>query len=68
VAAARQRYPENQTAHFAPHSESILELTYLAPLTDHWEVQPNLQVIFHPGANAEVDSAIVFSLRTVLRF
>ncbi len=68
VAAARQRYPENQAAGFAPHSESILELTYFAPLTDHWEVQPNLQVIFHPGANAEVDSAIVFSLRTVLRF
>ncbi len=68
LAEARRVFPENQAARFAPRSESILELTYLAPLSDLWEVQPNLQVIFHPGASAQVERALVFSLRTVLRF
>ena len=66
VANALRRFPKNQPARFVPHSESIPELTYLAPLSDHWEVYPPF--IFHPDADAEVDRAVVFSLRTILRF
>ena len=53
----------------APGShESLLEAVYLAPINDWCTVQPDLQFIMHPGANALHRNALVLGLRVSLSF
>lgn len=57
--------------------EAVLELSYAAELTPWWTVQPDLQIVFHPGGRvadprrgdgATLRNAVVAGLRSKLRF
>jgi porin len=58
--------------------EAAIELTYRWELADNWSIQPDLQYIFHPGANianpanpaslSTIPNALVLGLRTALQF
>jgi porin len=58
--------------------EAAIELTYRWELAESWFVQPDLQLIFHPGANianpanpgsgSAIPNALVLGLRTALQF
>jgi len=48
--------------------EVALELTYRAVLTSWLAVQPDLQVVVHPGGDAALDTAVVSGLRFVIGF
>ena len=55
----------------------MLELTYVALIAPWWTLQPDLQLIFHPGANAAtprdanrtvIKDAVVLGMRTTVKF
>jgi porin len=58
--------------------EAAIELTYQMKLAENWSAQPNLQYIFHPGGHvpdprdpsgaAAIRDALVFGMRTMLKF
>lgn len=58
--------------------EAVLELTYQAQITPWWQLQPDFEYVFHPGANAPnpndvtartpIKDAAVFGLRTIISF
>ena len=58
--------------------EAAIELTYRWELADNWSVQPDLQYIFHPGANSAnptnpaslsaIPNALVLGVRMALEF
>jgi porin len=58
--------------------EAAIELTYRWKLAERWFVQPDLQYVFHPGANianpanpasgSAIPNALVLGLRTALQF
>jgi porin len=58
--------------------EAAIELTYRWKLAEDWSIQPDLQYIFHPGANianpanpasvSAIPNALVLGLRTALEF
>ena len=58
--------------------EAAIELTYRWELAESWFIQPDLQYIFHPGANIanpanrasepSIPNALVLGLRTALQF
>jgi porin len=43
--------------------EMALEMTYKISVFDHYTIQPNLQYIIQPGANPDLNNALVASLR-----
>jgi len=43
--------------------ETTVELTYRAQLTPWLAIQPDLQIVFNPGADPGVDNAVVSLLR-----
>jgi porin len=51
-----------------PDFEQNIELTYIAQISPWWNVQPDLQVIIHPGGSAAIPTAVVFGVRTVVTF
>lgn len=51
----------------SPH-ETIIELTYRAAFGDHVSVQPDLQIIFNPGAVQPAGVAVVTGLRLNVKF
>jgi porin len=54
-----------------PDFELAVELSYQAQLAPWWIVQPDLQIIVHPGARltaATEDEAVVLGLRTGISF
>lgn len=48
--------------------ESVLEATYIFPITNHWQLQPDLQWIIRPGAAGMFRNALVMGLRSALAF
>src|SRR6202008_4939544 len=58
--------------------EAAIELTYRLKLAEDWSIQPDLQYIFHPGANianpanpasvSAIPHALGLRLRTALSF
>jgi porin len=54
--------------HIASHHEAVLELTYQAAFGDHVSVQPDLQVIFNPGAVTPDPTAVVAGVRLNFEF
>jgi porin len=58
--------------------EAVLEVTYKAQVAPWWTLQPDLQLIFHPGGgiappsdttgSAAIPDAVVLGLRTVVTF
>lgn len=54
-----------------PDFESAVELSYQAQIAPWWIVQPDLQIILHPGARLTAttqDNAVVLGLRTGISF
>jgi porin len=51
-----------------PDFEQNIEVTYLAQISQWWTVQPDLQVIIHPGGSAAIPTAVVLGCRTVINF
>ena len=68
----------NGTSHPVRDREMALELTYRAQLAPWWTVQPDLQVIFHPGGHVvdptdptgtrAIRDALVLGVRTGIAF
>jgi len=46
-----------------PANELGFEITYAHPITAHFALQPDVQVVFHPGGAAEKPPAVVLGLR-----
>lgn len=57
-----------QAAPSPAHHETVLELSYQAPINDRLTVQPDLQCIFNPGAVSTTRNAVVAGLRFNLSF
>lgn len=51
-----------------PANEMGLEITYAHPLTRHFTVQPDVQVVLHPGGAADRPPAVVLGLRVSASF
>lgn len=54
----------NQLASVA--SETVFELTYLAPVTQFFSIQPNMQYIISPDSNRQSSNAIAMGLRLIV--
>lgn len=48
--------------------EIVVEASYQAVVRPYWSVQPDFQVIVHPGGTAAYHDAVVLGLRSVLTF
>jgi porin len=48
--------------------ESVLEATYVLPIFAHWQLQPDLQWVFRPGAAGSHRDALVIGVRSTLTF
>ena len=48
--------------------EVVIEASYQAIIQAYWAVQPDMQVIVHPGGSSQFGDALVLGLRTVLTF
>lgn len=59
-----------QAAGLAPQEdhETVIELAYRAQLRPWWSLEPNLQIVLHPGASTATPDALVLGLRTSLTF
>jgi porin len=51
-----------------PAAETTLEVTYLAPVTAHVAVQPDVQYVVHPASQPGLKDALVIGLRLSLSF
>jgi porin len=49
-------------------SETTLELTYKAAINDHFALQPDVQIVFNPGADSAMKNALVVGLRLEMSF
>jgi len=61
-------YDFNGTSHAISDFEQNIELTYLAQIAKWWSVQPDLQIIRHPGGSTAIPNALVLGVRTTLTF
>jgi porin len=52
----------------APDFEQNIELTYFFRIAPWWTVQPDFQVIIHPGGSSAIPDAVVFGCRTAITF
>jgi carbohydrate-selective porin OprB len=43
--------------------ESVFEATYKLAITPAWSLQPDLQLVFHPGGSTATPRATVLGLR-----
>ena len=48
--------------------EQNIEFTYVAQLSQWWTVEPDLQVLNHPGGSAAIPNALVLGCRTIINF
>jgi len=51
-----------------PDFEQNIELTYFAQVAKWWTVQPDLQIIIHPGGSATIPNAVALGVRTTVTF
>lgn len=51
-----------------PDYEQNIEFTYSAEIAQWWTVQPDIQVILHPGGSAAIPDALVLGCRTTITF
>jgi porin len=58
----------NSTDQPIPDFEQDIELTYFAQVTPWLTVQPDFQVIIHPGGSTALPNAVVLGCRTVISF
>ncbi|MDE3256968.1 MAG: carbohydrate porin [Gemmatimonadota bacterium] len=50
----------------AERHETAFELTYVLPITDRLQIQPDLQYILNPGADPDLENAMVLGIRLEL--
>jgi porin len=50
------------------HHENVLEITYLANLTEWFSLQPDFQYIFNPGGFGRTPNAAVAGIRFNVTF
>lgn len=50
------------------HHESMIEATYQVEVREHLSLQPDVQVVFNPGAATRAATAVVVGLRATLSF
>jgi len=48
--------------------ETVIELTYKTQVFPWLAIQPGVQTVFNPGADAELDNAVVSILRFQVNF
>ena len=58
----------NGTDSPVPDFEQNIELTYLAQMSKWWTIQPDMQIIIHPGGSAAIPNAFVLGCRTTIAF
>jgi porin len=51
-----------------PDFEQNIEITYVAQIAPWWSVEPDLQVLIHPGGSSAIQNALVLGVRTVVNF
>jgi porin len=51
-----------------PDFEQNIELTYFAQVTPWLTVQPDMQIIIHPGGSSAIPNAVVLGVRSVINF
>ena len=51
-----------------PDYEANVELTYFAQIAKWWTVQPDLQVLIHPGGSSAIPNALALGVRTTITF
>jgi len=56
------------TGSSSPGYEIAVEMTYAANLTEWISIQPNLQVILHPGGTTDLSDAVVLGMRASVAF
>jgi porin len=62
------RHAAREAGEAAPGHETVVELTYHCQAAPWLVIQPDVQVIFHPGGARELDPAIVAGLRVSASF
>jgi len=62
--ARREGFPDVLNFEF----ESVLEATYVYPIVEHWQLQPDLQWVVRPGAAGSYRNALVIGVRSTLTF
>lgn len=48
--------------------EAVLEATYSVPINSHWQLQPDLQWVIHPGGSDRYHNALVLGVRSIVNF
>jgi porin len=48
--------------------EAVLEATYSVPVNSHWQMQPDLQWVIHPGGSDRYHNAVVLGVRSTVTF
>jgi len=48
--------------------EAVLEATYSVPINSHWQMQPDLQWVIHPGGSDRHPNAAVLGVRSTVTF
>lgn len=66
LAHARVSTAYRRTLRHGTAAETALELTWDAPVTEHLRLQPDLQYIIDPGADANLSNALVAGVRVHL--
>jgi len=51
-----------------PDFEQNIELTYCTQIALWWTIQPDLQIVIHPGGSAAISDAVVLGCRSVITF
>ncbi len=58
----------NGTENPLPDAEQNIEVSYSAQIAPWWTVQPDLQIILHPGGSSAIPDALVLGCRTTIIF
>jgi porin len=60
--------PDGSTFHIKDKHETAIELTYKTQITPWLTIQPGVQTVFNPGADAGLDDAVISILRFQINF
>ena len=59
---------DGSSFHSMDSHETVIELTYKTQIFPWLSIQPGVQTVFNPGANADLDNALVSILRFQVNF
>ena len=55
-----------RAANNAQSHETAIEFTYVLPIADRLQIQPDFQYILNPGADPDLENALVLGIRLEL--